>query len=186
MRGANKIALFIDGANLHHATKSLGFDIDFKRLLTEFGNRGELVRAYFYTTISETTESSGIRPLIDWLSYNGFSVKTKPEKEFDDGEGRRRIKRNIDVDLTVDALDISPSLDEVYIFSGDGDLVPLVESLQRRGVRVAVVSSILTAPPMIASELRRRADIFIELNTLRPSIERSSGPSGIERRAPSR
>ena len=86
---ANKIALFIDGANLYATSKSLGFDIDFKRLLQEYESRGTLLRALYYTAIFEDQEYSAIRPLIDWLDYNGYTVVSKPAKEFDDGEGRR-------------------------------------------------------------------------------------------------
>jgi uncharacterized LabA/DUF88 family protein len=173
-----RIALFIDGANLHRTAKSLGFEIDYKRLLAEFQKQGRLLRAYFYTTISETGDSSGIRSLVSWLDYNGFTVKAKPAREFDDGEGRRKIKRNIDVELTVDALSIAPCVDMIFLFSGNHDLHPLVGSLQRHGVRVIVVSSALTAPSMIDDDLRRKADSFVELNNLRPSIERSRPPVG--------
>lgn len=167
-----RIALFIDGANLHHTAKSLGFEIDYKKLLVEFERHGVLLRAFFYTTISDS-DFSGVRPLADWLAYNGFTVKIKPTKEFDDGEGRRKIKRNIGVELAIDALTTAAYVDQIYLFSGDGDLQPLVESLQRLSVRVAIVSSTLTAPPMVAGDLRRKADIFIELNSLRPLVERS-------------
>ena len=71
-----KIALFIDGANLYATAKSLGFDIDYKRLLREFQSRGYLVRAFYYTAVIEDQEYSLIRPLIDWLDYNGYSVVT--------------------------------------------------------------------------------------------------------------
>jgi uncharacterized LabA/DUF88 family protein len=169
------IALFIDGANLHRAAKSLGFEIDYKLLLAEFQKQRRLLRAYFYNTISET---GGIRSLVNWLDYNGFTVKAKPAKEFDDGEGRRKIKRNIDVELAVDALSIVPYVDMIFLFSGNHDLHPLVGSLQRQGVRVIVISSALTAPSMIDDDLRRKAGSFIELNNLHPSIERSHFPVG--------
>ena len=76
LRPPDKLALYIDGANLHATAKALGFDIDYKRLLREFRSWGTLVRAYYYTTIVEDQESSSIRPLIDWLNYNGYTVVT--------------------------------------------------------------------------------------------------------------
>src|SRR3981081_2789974 len=153
---SNKIALFIDGANLYATAKTLGFDIDYKRLLKEFQSRGTLVRAFYYAAIIEDPEFSSIRPLIDWLAYNGFTVVTKPAKEFDDGEGRRRFKRSMRLDLVVDALEIARQVDGILLFSGDGDFCPVVEAVQRRGVHVTVVSTMRSQPPMIADELRRQ------------------------------
>ena len=100
-----KIALFIDGANLYATAKSLGFDIDYKRLLREFQSRGYLVRAFYYTAVIEDQEYSSIRPLIDWLDYNGYTVVTKATKEFVDQTGRRKVKGNMDIELAVDAME---------------------------------------------------------------------------------
>jgi uncharacterized LabA/DUF88 family protein len=136
-RGGNKIALFIDGANLYATAKTLGFDIDYKRLLKEFQSHGTLVRAFYFTAISEDQELSSIRPLIDWLDYNGFTVVTKSAKEFDDGDGRLRLKRNMSVELAIGAMEMAEHVDQIVLFSGDGDFRSLVEAVQRRGVRVA-------------------------------------------------
>jgi uncharacterized LabA/DUF88 family protein len=172
-RNGTKLALFIDGANAHATAKALGFDIDYKRLLTEFQSRGTLVRAFYYTAIIEDQEFSSVRPLIDWLAYNGFTVVTKPAKEFDDGEGRRRFKRSMGVDLVVDALEIAREVDSIVLFSGDGDFCPVVEAVQRRGVHVTVVSTMRSQPPMIADELRRQADVFTDLVELKEAISRT-------------
>jgi uncharacterized LabA/DUF88 family protein len=173
MSAFHKTALFIDGLNLHFTAKALGFDIDFKRLLAEFARRGTLVRAYYYTSIvDDNTGYSVIRPLTDWLSYNGFTVVTKSVKEHNDGEGRRAFKRNIGVELSVDAIEIAKHVEEIILFSGDGDLRRLVEAIQRRGRRVTVVSSLRAGAPMIADELRRQADEFMELDNLRAVIGR--------------
>ena len=167
-----RIALFIDGANLYATAKSLAFDIDYKRLLALFRTKGQLVRALYYTALIEDQEYSPIRPLVDWLHYNGFSMVTKPAKEYVDSQGRRKVKGNMDIELTVDAMELAPRVDHIVLFSGDGDFKPLVESLQRQGVRVSVVSTIRSQPPMIADELRRQADNFIELDELREVIGR--------------
>jgi uncharacterized LabA/DUF88 family protein len=169
----SKIALFIDGANVHATAKTLGFDIDYKRLLKEFQSRGTLLRAFYYTAIIEDQEFSSIRPLIDWLDYNGYTVVTKPAKEFDDGEGRRRFKRNMSLELAVDAMELAEHVDQIVLFSGDGDFRSLVEAVQRRGVRVTVVSTISSQPPMIADELRRQADVFTDLVELQPKVGRA-------------
>lgn len=167
-----RIALFIDGSNLYAAARALDFDIDYKRLLEVFAAKGHLVRAFYYTALVEDQEYSPIRPLVDWLDYNGYTMVTKPTKEFTDSTGRRKIKGNMDIELAIDVLEMSEHLDHVVIFSGDGDFRPLVESLQRQGVRVSVVSTIRSQPPMIADELRRQADNFIELDDLRDVLGR--------------
>ena len=167
-----KTALFIDGENLYYTAKALDFDIDFKRLLTEFQTRGYLIRSYYYTVVSADAERQVARPLIDWLDSNGFTVVTKPIKTFDDGEGRRKTKRNIAIELVVDALEISKRIDHMFLFSGDGDYRPLVEAAQRKGVSVTVVSTMRTRPAMIADELRRQANAFLELNDLKALIGR--------------
>jgi len=171
---ANKIALFIDGANLYATSKSLGFEIDFKRLLQEYESRGTLLRALYYTATIEDQEYSAIRPLIDWLDYNGYTVVSKPAKEFDDGEGRRKVKRSMSIELVVDALELSNHIDHIVLFSGDGDLRALVEAVQRRGVHVTVVSTL----SMIADELRRQADVFTDLVELKSKIGRPAPREG--------
>jgi uncharacterized LabA/DUF88 family protein len=176
MSSSNRIALFIDGANLYATAKALGFDIDYRRLLTDFQNRGTAVRAFYYTTIIEDQEYSSIRPLIDWLDYNGYVVVTKATKEFFDASGRRKVKGNMDVELAVDAMELAEHIDQMVLFSGDGDFRSLVAAMQRRGVRVTVVSTITTQPPMIADDLRRQADVFIDLRELQPKIGRDPAP----------
>jgi uncharacterized LabA/DUF88 family protein len=167
-----RTALLIDGANLHVTAKSLGFDIDYRRLLQLFQSKVRLVRALYYTAIAEDPEYSSIRPLIDWLDYNGFSVVTKPVKEFTDASGKRRFKGNMDVELAVDALRMANSLDHIMIFSGDGDLRSVVAALQELGKRVSVLSTLQTDPPMVADELRRQADHFIDIADLKREINR--------------
>ncbi len=175
MADLEKIALFIDGANLYATAKALGFDIDYKKLLKEFQSRGKLIRAFYYTALVEDQEYSSIRPLIDWLDYNGFAVVTKPTKEFVDALGRRKIKGNMDIELAVDAMEMAEHLDHLVLFSGDGDFRSLVEAVQRKGVRVSVVSTNSTQPAMIADELRRQADEFVDLIHLANKVGRDPG-----------
>ncbi|MFG1464389.1 NYN domain-containing protein [Xanthobacter sp. DSM 24535] len=172
MNGLEKIALLIDGANLYSATKALGFDIDYKRLLKEFQSRGYLLRAFYYTTLIEDQEYSSIRPLLDWLDYNGYSVVTKLAREFTDSQGRRRVRGNMDIEIAVDAMELAGHVDHIVLFSGDGDFRSLVEALQRKGIRVSVVSTVSTQPPLISDELRRQADIFLDLVDLQSKIGR--------------
>jgi uncharacterized LabA/DUF88 family protein len=169
---SERLALFIDGANLYSAAKGLQFDIDYKRLLELFARKGTLVRAFYYTSVAEDQEFSPLRPLVDWLAYNGFSVVTRPLKETVDPTGRRRTKGNTEIELAIDVLEMAPVVDHVVIFSGDGDFRRLVETVQRKGKRVSVVSTIRTTPPMAADELRRQADNFIELDNLRDQLAR--------------
>jgi uncharacterized LabA/DUF88 family protein len=168
-------ALFIDGANLHLTARALGFDIDYRKLLAEFRGRATVLRAFYYTTIVENQEYSGVRPLLDWLDYNGFTVVPKPIKEIADESGRRKTKSNMHIQLAVGAMQLSEHLDEMFLFSGDSGFRSLVKAVQRRGVRVTVVSSFSTQPTMIADELRRQADDFIDLAGLQSKIERDHG-----------
>jgi uncharacterized LabA/DUF88 family protein len=179
-----KIALFIDGANLYATSRALGFDIDYRKLLSSFQKRGYLIRAYYYTALIEDQEYSSIRPLIDWLDYNGFRVVTKPAKEFTDATGRRKIKGNMDIELTVDALELAEHVDHYVIFSGDGDFRTLVEALQRRGRKVSVVSTMASQPPMIADDLRRQADNFIDLLSLKGELGRDPAERPVRRPDP--
>jgi uncharacterized LabA/DUF88 family protein len=181
-----RIALFIDGANLHATARALGFDIDYKRLLKEFQSRGALLRAFYYTTIIEDQEYTAIRPLIDWLGYNGYTVVTKPTKEFIDAGGRRKVKGSMNIELAVSAMEIADRIDQMFLFSGDGDFRPLLEAVQRRGVHVTVVSTISSQPPMAADELRRQADVFVDLAELKSKLGRdpSERPAPREMRQP--
>lgn len=175
IKSSERCALFIDGANLYAASRNLGFDIDYRSLLQFFSDRSYLVRAYYYSALLDTEEYSPLKPLTDWLAYNGFSLVTKTAREFTDSQGRRRIKGNMDVELAVDMMELASSVDHVVLFSGDSDFRRLVESVQRRGVRVTVVSSVRTQPPMVADELRRQADTFIELADIAPEFTRRVG-----------
>lgn len=168
----DKIALFIDGANMHSAAKGLNFDIDYKKLLDEFRTRGVLIRAYYYTAIVESDDYSPIRPLVDWLDYNGFTVVTKSAKEYSTADGRKRWKGDMDVEIAVDMLELAGKVDHMVLCSGDGDFRPLVEALQRKGVRVTVVSTMKSQPPVISDDLRRQADAFVDLADLTAIVGR--------------
>ena len=167
-----RVGLFIDGANLYATARALGFDIDYKRLLELFKDKCQLVRAFYYTALVEDQEYSPIRPLIDWLDYNGYTMVTKPTKEFTDSTGRRKLKGNMDIELAIDVLEMADNLNHIILFSGDGDFRRLVEAVQRKGVRVTVVSTVRSQPSMVADELRRQADAFVDLLDLQEQIER--------------
>ena len=176
-----RVALFIDGSNLYAAARALEFDIDYKQLLEFFKKDSRLVRAFYYTALLEDQEYSPIRPLVDWLDYNGYTMVTKPAKEFTDPSGRRKIKGNMDIELAVDLMEMAENVDHAVLFSGDGDFRRVVEKVQRKGIHVTVVSTVQSNPPMIADELRRQADDFIDLKTIRSKIERKGsgkGPDG--------
>ena len=168
----DRIALFIDGANLYSSSKSLGFDIDYKKLLEEFRKRGLLTRAYYYTALVEDQDYSPIRPLVDWLDYNGFSLVTKSAREYTDSQGRRRWRGDMDIEIAVDMMEMAPHVDHVVLFSGDGDFRRLVQAVQQKGVRVTVVSTMKSQPPMASDDLRRQADAFVDLADLANIIGR--------------
>ncbi len=178
-----RVALFIDGSNLYATARALGFDIDYKRLLGFFRERSRLLRAIYYTALLDDAEYSPIRPLIDWLDYNGYMVVTKPAKEFTDALGRRKVKGNMDIELAVDVMRLCDSLDHIVLFSGDGDFRSLVEAVQGRGRRVSVVSTLTTRPPMVADDLRRQADQFIDIMQLKAEIGRDPADRDSRRQA---
>ena len=171
-----RIALFIDGANLYSQAKALGFDIDYKKLLDEFRKRGVLIRAYYYTAIAENEDYSPIRPLVDWLDYNGFSLVTKSAREYTDAQGRKRWRGDMDIEIAVGMLEMADRADHLVLFSGDGDFRALVEAVQRKGVRVTVVSTVKSQPPMASDDLRRQCDNFVDLADLGGIIGRPSRP----------
>ena len=182
-----RTALFIDGANLYSASRNIGFDVDYRNLLEYFRRQTNVLRAYYYAAVLETEEYSPLKPLTDWLVYNGYTLVTKPAREFTDSTGRRRVKGNMDIELAVDMLDLAPRLDHVVLFSGDGDFRRLVEAVQRQGVRVTVISSVRTSPPMIGDDLRRQADQFLDLAEIAPEFTRRQTeprPPRVQRQAP--
>ena len=170
------IAIFIDGPNLYSSARALGFDIDYRKLLELFGSQGRLVCAFYYTALMDDQEYSSIRPLVDWLDYNGYTMVTKPAKEFTDAMGHRKIKGNMDIEIAVDMMEMGSKVDHIVLFSGDGDFRRLIEAVQREGVRVSVVSTLRTSTPKVADELRRQTDAFIELQDLAPRIARAPRP----------
>ncbi len=168
-----RTVLFIDGSNFYAAARSLGMDIDYARMRAHFAHNARLIRACYYTALPEDQEYSPLRPLIDWLDYNGYSVVSKLTREFTDPEtGKRRVKGNMDMEIALDMLRLAPKIEHAILFSGDGDFCRLLEDVQGMGVRVTVVSTTKTSPPMAADSLRRMADEFIEMEDLREFITR--------------
>src|ERR1700748_2010040 len=167
-----RTALFIDGANLYSASRNLGFDVDYRNLLEFFRKKTHIIRAYYYSAVLETEEYSPLKPLTDWLAYNGYTLGTKPGGGITASTRRRRVKGSMDIELAIDMLELAPRIDHAVLFSGDSDFRRLVEAVQRRGVRVSVVSSVRTSPPMVADELRRQCDQFLELMEIAPEFTR--------------
>ena len=169
----DRYAVFIDGANFHATTRTLGFEVDFEKLMKIFKSEGRLVRAYYFTALPDGTDFAPVRRLADWLDYNGFTMVTKQAKEYTDQEtGRRRMKGNMDMELALDMMKIAPHIEHAILFSGDGDFSRLLHEVQSQGIRTTVVSTLATRPPMLADSLRRQADEFVEVDNLRELISR--------------
>lgn len=166
------LALFVDGPNFYSTARTLCFDVDYKRLLETFQSKGRLLRASYFTPLVEGDEHVAVRPLVDWMQYNGWNVVTKRAKTYVGEDGRSRTKGNIDVEIAVEAMKLAPTIAHAVLFTGNRDFVPLVAFLQERGTRFTVVSSMRTQPQMISDDLRRQADAFMELDQLRDSIAR--------------
>ncbi len=171
-RKDERTCVFIDGSSLYSAARGLGFDVDYKKFLNFFSSRCNLVRASYYAAILDTDEYSPLKPLTDWLSYNGYFLVTKTAREFTDHSGRRRIKGSMDIEIAVDMMEMAPRIDHAVLITGDSDFRRVVESIQRAGVRVSVVSSMKSSPPLIGDELRRQADQFIELSDISAEFTR--------------
>lgn len=167
-----RIALFIDGANFYSTGKAMEFDLDYKKLLELFKTKGRMIRANYYTALLENDDYSPIRPLIDWLDYNGFHVITKPAKSYIDRDGRSRIKGNMDIEMVVDMIELAPHIDHLILCTGDGDFKAAVAAVQKQGVRVSVISSMKTKPSMLSDDLRRQADAIIELADMENMVGR--------------
>ena len=167
-----KVALFIDGTNLYSAARGLELEIDFRKLIQEFRKRGRLLRANYYTTILDTDDHNPVRPLVDWLAYNGYNTVTKAAREYTDKDGRRRVRGSMDIEIATDMLELAPVLDHIVLFAGNGDFRRSVEAVKAKGVRVTVVSSVKSQPQVIADELRREADAFIDLEEMAELIAR--------------
>ena len=171
-----RVVMFIDGANLYATSKAIGVDVDYRSLLADFRKRCHFIRAYYFTAYLDDQEYSSIRPLIDWLDYNGYTLVTKPAKEFTDAAGRRKIKGNMDIEIAVEALQLADHYDHLVLFSGDGDFTCLVKALQQRGKVVTIVSTLSTPTPMVADELRRQADFFVDVVDLVKEFGREQIP----------
>lgn len=170
----DRLALYIDGANLYSAARAIELDIDFRKLLKEFQSRGRLVSANYYTSLVESDDYSPVRPLVDWLAYNGFTVTRKPAREFTDRDGRKRTRGNTDIELATDMLEQSHTLDHIVLFSGNGDFQSPLAAMKKRGVRVSVVSTMANGSFTVADELRREADNFIDLVDIASKIARKA------------
>lgn len=166
-RPEEKSGLFIDGTHLYSVSRLLAFDVDFRSLLTYFRQQTNLIRAYYYAGMpKESDVPTPLRPLIDWLQYNGYTVITKEVREFIDSMGRRRVKGNMDIEIACDTLELAESLDHIVLVAGDADFRRLVEALQRKGVRVTVASTLKTTPQQVSDELRRQADHFLDIRDI--------------------
>lgn len=172
LKKEERTCLFIDGSSLYSTSRGLGFDVDYKKLLDFFTSQTHIIRAYYYAAILDTEDYSPLKPLTDWLSYNGYFLVTKPAREFTDSTGKRRVKGNMEIEIAVDMMEMAPHIDHAILFTGDSDFRRVVEAVQRQGTRVSVVSSMRSSPPLIGDDLRRQADNFMELATIANNFTR--------------
>ncbi len=169
-----KTAIFIDGSNLHATARVLGFDIDYQKLLKYFQKETNVIRAYYYTALFEGHDYSPLKPLVDWLDYNGYHMTTKTAKEYTDTQGKLRVRGSINVELAVDAMEIADKIEHAILFTGDSDFSYLIEALQRKAVRVSVVSTLKSQPPMVTDKMRRLVDNFIDLADIKMRVSRKA------------
>ncbi len=149
----DRIAIFFDMSNLYFAARDMGIRIDYARLLDFLTAGRRLHRAYAYLGFNPDDESS--HSFITWLKRNGFRVKTKALRRFEDGS----TKANLDMELAIDLLTQAPHIDVAIMVSGDGDFVNLVDAAQNAGLRIEVAAT----PRQAATDLMDIADQFIDL-----------------------
>lgn len=161
--------VLIDGSNLYESARALSMKVDYKRLLDLLNEDGALLRAYYFTALPDRSIENWIHKQVDWMMNNGYSVISKPMKEYVDASGRKKQKGNIDMEIAVCAMTQAQLATEIWIFSGDGDFAVLIKALQERfAVKVYVVSS----STLVSHELRRQADKYIPLEDIRQDIEK--------------
>ncbi len=170
IKEGQRVCVLIDGPSFFATHRALGFDVDFRKLLGHFEENAELHRAIYFTAVSEGDDYTPVKPLVDWLSYNGFRLVSKPLREFTEASGRRRTKGALTVEIAVEMLENSAFAEHLLLFSGDGELAYAVEAVQRRGCRVTVVSSVKPEAMTVSDDLRRVADRFVDLADVKDII----------------
>lgn len=166
-----RIALFIDGANVYAAAKRLGWNFDHSKILRHFaglaGEDGRLYNAYYYTAVPAGIDDKQKR-FIDALTYMGYTVRTRTLREVTDENGETHRRASLDIEFVTDLLSTAEQYDVAVLLTGDGDFERPVEVLRARGKRVIVAS----IPEMTSYELRNAADTYLDLGDLRAQIER--------------
>lgn len=153
-------ALVVDGANTYEASKAVGYMIDYAKVLSFFKPQ----QAIYLTALPEKDRNNPnpIFKMIDFINFNGFTIESKPMKIINGAIVKR--EGNMDVEIALAMVEASNWANHIVLFSGDGDFRQAVEYVQRRGVRVTVVSALNLQPaPIVADELRRRANVFFDL-----------------------
>lgn len=171
---SQRVAIMIDGPNLFNTSKNLGFDVDFKKLLGLFEQNCLLHRAVYFNMLSERDDTTPVKPLVDWLSYNGYKTVTKPFREFTDASGTRRTKGSMHVEMAVEMMNMAQFVEHFVLFSGDGELAYAVNAVQEKGCRVTAVSTMKSdTGSTIADELRRKVNRFVNLDDVKGIIDKS-------------
>lgn len=164
-----QVSIFIDGNNMFYAQQKNGWFFDPRRVLDYFAHSNpsvELINAFWYTGIKDPQDQRAFR---DALISLGFTVRTKLLKEYrDEDSGRYSQKANLDIEIVVDMFNTVALYNQIILFSGDGDFERAIELLRSKNTLITVVST----EGMIARELRNAADRYIDLNEIRPYIEK--------------
>jgi uncharacterized LabA/DUF88 family protein len=161
----DRVAIFIDGENIHYSAKHLNMRLDYLKLCRKLAGKRRLVRAYFYTAVS--TQSEGKIDFINFLKLNGFTVVTREVKSFNESDGSSRsIRGALDMEMAMDVMDLCPTLDTVILCTGDGDFCPLVTAVARRGKHVELCA----LREMTSTDLIAAADTYTDLGGLKDEI----------------
>lgn len=165
--------LLIDGVALHHASRANGISVDFKRLLQWLRERTRLVRAIYFTAlVEEDDEVISVKPLVDWLDYNGYMTVTKAARIYSNEDGTRRVKGSMNVEIAMMMAELAGIAEHIVLASGDADLIPAVKYVQQRGSRVSVISTLHSRPPCVSDDLRRQTDDYIDIVSIEKHVAR--------------
>ncbi len=168
-----RIAIFIDGANMFYAQRKIGWHIDYKKVYDFYAKQAQVYNAFYYTSVTNPLDP-GMEGFLRALTGMGYTVRRKTVKEIADQESGQIIRKaNLDIEIVIDMLTTADLYDRAALISGDGDFERAVEYLRGRGKRIEG----LGVRSMAAYDLVNAMDQYLYLEDYRDEMEKSSSSS---------